>query len=98
MSKEKPPRSITLTLNPEHKEIFVKFSDDPISTLLESEDGKSVAGVHFAPDFLPIVTDITIYDDAKYSLIEDWIEAAIEGALGDMYGDDHYKANLLGDD
>lgn len=96
MPPVRQPKTLTLTLNPNDRSLYVAFSDtSEISNVLESESGKSAAGIRFASDGLPIVVDVEIYDDAKYTLIEDWIEEAVEAALGDAHGDDYYKANLI---
>ncbi len=46
-----------------------------------SEDGLSSAGILLADDGLPYVCDVTILDPNKVSIIQDWLEEAIERSM-----------------
>ena len=49
-----------------------------------SDDGTSSCGILIADDGLPYVCDVTILDPNKVSVIQDWIEEAIEAAVASL--------------
>ena len=54
-----------------------------------AEDGLSSAGILIADDGLPYVCDVTILDPNKVSILQDWIEEAIEKALESLNASKH---------
>jgi hypothetical protein len=63
-----------------------------------SDSGTSSCGILVADDGLPYVCDVTILDPNKVSVIQDWLEEAIEDAVsmlnarkGDEFEKNHWK-------
>lgn len=93
-------RPIQITVVPamgdtEAKICFTLGETNVLDELFTSEDGKHQSLARYNDNQIPIVYQVATWDDRKASVLYDWLEEAIEASLGDQYGDDHFKANLL---
>lgn len=87
------PTPITITLIPETRTIGAIYADIDANLMFLSEDER--ARVYTTQHDPPIVCEVYLNDESKYTLIEDWLEEAIASALGEAYDDNHIKGNNI---
>lgn len=68
------------------------------SDFVTSSDGNALVGFLIARDGNPYVVNVTICDPNRVSILQDWIEEAIEAAITELdatpydnFGDNHWK-------
>ena len=67
---------------------------------IEARDKKSTVDIQINDDNIPYVIGVEIDDPNKFTILQDWIEEAIEKALEplnanyyDDFGNNHWKGN-----
>lgn len=77
--------------------------DDKLEFAIASEDEFSLVDFKIGHDELPVILGVSIFDPNKVSIIQDWIEEAIDAAMNnlnsfreDNYEENHWKGCLLG--
>lgn len=90
-SRPRPLNNFTITFDRARRALLIRTGNGNSAEPLElfiSDNGRSAASVA-RHGGLPIVHDVELYDERRFSLIEDWITDALAAALGEQY-DDNY--------